>query len=422
MENLYGLHGNGILSRFPITHASVVRMPGMDSSYPPMSSQLIPSPPISSHAPHLFQSLPISSAVSLPSGMDALYNSKGFATAGGYERRLGGRMTLLARTKTSDGTELGVGAIHAQTSWGRDAAHTNRSIEGISQRMEATLGTHYATSVSNPAVVTSGHVIGTSHAIGAAPMPMLLGGDTWPLTCEWLGLTKLVRRASPSSKVDADGKVRLSRGRMDDYICGGGVQPAGPHTVVAPAGRRVNGSGEFVLSDHSIVHVTLGVDHAASAAVTAAAAASAAAAATSAAAASSSGATASLGRSSGRRAPLQVSATPHWSAALHASASAGADAHRSLVASPSTALSKDHRSPVGSPADLPAADLWPKGVPRQIHMCYKTSQIPQQVRDAWTSLNPGFGLGVHSDADCHAFLLRYYGEEIAGIYARIPHG
>ena len=71
-ENRWSLHGNAILSRWPIRDAKVVRMPNM--------------------AP--------------------LFYSRGFETAFGYEKRLGGRMTLFATTG-KEGTQMVVGATHA---------------------------------------------------------------------------------------------------------------------------------------------------------------------------------------------------------------------------------------------------------------------------------------------------------------------
>ena len=88
------------------------------------------------------------------------------------------------------------------------------------------------------------------------------------------------------------------------------------------------------------------------------------------------------------------------------------------AASTSTALvaHESHSSPA-----LPHYD-WPEGIPKVIHFCYKHENIPGFVKEAWSSLNPGFAIQVHGDASCHRFLLEHYGSEIAGFYARVPHG
>ena len=88
------------------------------------------------------------------------------------------------------------------------------------------------------------------------------------------------------------------------------------------------------------------------------------------------------------------------------------------AASTSTALVAhgSHSSPA-----LPHYD-WPEGIPKVIHFCYKHENIPGFVKEAWSSLNPGFAIQVHGDASCHRFLLEHYGSEIAGFYARVPHG
>ena len=193
-ENTYGLHGNAILSRWPLRSPAVVRMPGMDR----------------------------------------LYTSQGFETARGYEKRLGGRMTLFAETLSTAGASVGdgvflLGATHAQTSWAKEPAHTTSSIELIRSHID----------------------------VARRPL-VLLGGDTWNHTCKWLGLAELTPTPSPTNKV-LHGKVHLTaKGGMDDYICARGMKRIGHverfPTVGRPVDRR---KSEFRLSDHVFVTVTV---------------------------------------------------------------------------------------------------------------------------------------------------------------------
>ena len=76
---------------------------------------------------------------------------------------------------------------------------------------------------------------------------------------------------------------------------------------------------------------------------------------------------------------------------------------------------------------LPAADepareaYWPADVPRVVHLCFKTVEaVPAVVQSKWLSMNSGFQVAIHGDAECHQFLLANYGTEIAGYYRRVP--
>ena len=193
-ENLYGLHGNAILSRWPLHDAAVIRMPGITPLY-------------------------------IGSARD---------TAGGYEKRLGSRMTLFASTNV--GFQLLVGATHAQTSWRNDATHTGPALAAITK-----------------------HIAATSHP-GAAS-PVLVGGDTWTTMCDRLGLAGLVNSKGPTNRVVSRGKqrgeVHLSPSGNDDYICGRGFSRVGDVTRLPCAGRPVGGGPQFVLSDHTYVVISV---------------------------------------------------------------------------------------------------------------------------------------------------------------------
>ena len=213
-ENRWGLHGNAILSRWPLYDAEVVRMPGQ--------------------AP--------------------LYSSRGRETAFGYEKRLGGRMTLFAKADVVGMSGISVpappsarlllAAMHAQTSW-KHAAHTSAAINAIK--------TYIASGTTPTSKLAAGGSPGR-------PRRTILGGDTWPGTCRWLGLSGLVTRKSPSNRVSVDGKVRLHPDGKDDYICADeSVKLLEKPSHLAAAGRPVDTRPEFVLSDHVFVVATVEV-------------------------------------------------------------------------------------------------------------------------------------------------------------------
>jgi hypothetical protein len=191
----YGLHGNAILSRWPLTEPQVVRMGGM--------------------AP--------------------LFSSRGRETAGGYEKRLGGRMTLFALTGLGGGggegrrpAELLLGATHAQTSWWGVHSHTSAAIHSMQAHIEQ----------AAPATSARG---------------VLVAGDTWPTLCRWLGLRGLVEKKSPAARVVHGKVVPWGRG-MDDYICGRGFTLAEPPTRNVGVGRPVQSDRpEFALCDHIFI-------------------------------------------------------------------------------------------------------------------------------------------------------------------------
>ena len=87
-------------------------------------------------------------------------------------------------------------------------------------------------------------------------MAVVLGGDTWPATCQWLGLSHLVHGSSPKNRL-VNGKVRLVGRGMDDYICGGNVSEAAPAVRMAAAGKPLRGGDEFVLCDHILIRTTI---------------------------------------------------------------------------------------------------------------------------------------------------------------------
>ena len=134
-------------------------------------------------------------------GMGALYHhnrSRPRDIAGGYEKRLGGRMSLFATTQLA-GTEVLLVATHAQTSWEMDTAHTGAASQLVRTQIA--------------------HIDATAAARGADPPAVLLGGDTWPQTCEWAGLTGLVTDKGRTNWVNPrSSKVAFGARGLDDYI------------------------------------------------------------------------------------------------------------------------------------------------------------------------------------------------------------
>lgn len=203
--NQHGLHGNAILSRWPLHEVEVVRMPGM--------------------AP--------------------LFNGTGSETAFGHEKRLGSRMTIFANTGPP-ASKLIVAATHTQTSWGRHKTHTSAVVQIMLSHLQGRVSGANA----------SKWLMGKD----ASDPLVLLGGDTWPETCKWLGLRSMVRGRSPTAVV-TQGKVVVTRNKpMDDYICGSaGFTTFGAPRRIAGVGHPTNGSGlpEFTLSDHVFVSTQL---------------------------------------------------------------------------------------------------------------------------------------------------------------------
>lgn len=72
-----GLHGNAILSKYPLSNVHVVRSPGIEY----------------------------------------LYGMKNDLTAQGFELRLGGRMTLFATIQSGSNEPIHVGCFHHQMKW-----------------------------------------------------------------------------------------------------------------------------------------------------------------------------------------------------------------------------------------------------------------------------------------------------------------
>ena len=155
-------------------------------------------------------------------------------------------MTLFATTswvdrEDGDATIL-LGATHAQTSWRNDEAHTTAAIS-----------------------LMKAHVSSVQQTYGRSLHAVLIAGDTWPKTCNWLGLRAFVEAPVPANRLHNDKVVFFGRGK-DDYICGDGfnrtMRLVERPVVLKAAGtvQRQSGIREFVLCDHVFVKLTVAIE------------------------------------------------------------------------------------------------------------------------------------------------------------------
>ena len=150
-ENRHGLHGNAILSRWPLDETKIVRMPGISQPF----------------------------------------TGKGPETAFGHERRLGGRMTLFATTvvglaglagsgKSNRGDRTSferilLGATHAQTSRRLDEEHTCAVTEGMRTHITAVAATVVAADLAADAGSMRGSSRSRGSMSGSASVGLLRG-------------------------------------------------------------------------------------------------------------------------------------------------------------------------------------------------------------------------------------------------------
>lgn len=392
-----GLHGNAVLSRWPLWNVSIVRMPGM--------------------AP--------------------LYTSIGRETAYGFEKRLGGRMTLLGLTGVPGQAEIVVGATHAQTSWRRHSAHTQAASALIRSRIDLL-------SASDGGGIGAKGTSSLGGGMHPVRRPVLLGGDTWPETCSWLGIDRLVMTSAPTNIVGTDHKVRLFGRGNDDYICGQGVTLVGGAATYLPAiGLENQGSNphEFVISDH--VFVTAKVRWSNTSTYT------------------------EILRTSPSAA---VRAKPSRQLLDETSTTAQASCNRSYYDRRRHAhhIEDSPPQPTGPNILLKAAAFrlahnkpksfykvylmketyplmrWPSGIPKHIHMtapdvrcespmdryCEFMGGDPNEfLRRMWitSGLNPEFELTVHTDSDCDLFLRQFsnssrHWNDAHKLWSSIPNG
>lgn len=62
------------------------------------------------------------------------------------------------------------------------------------------------------------------------------------------------------------------------------------------------------------------------------------------------------------------------------------------------------------------------GIPENIYMCHKTTDLPSFVTETWQTLNPKYKIHVFSDDKCREYILCEYGKEYADFYTCIPCG
>lgn len=55
-------------------------------------------------------------------------------------------------------------------------------------------------------------------------------------------------------------------------------------------------------------------------------------------------------------------------------------------------------------------------IPKNIYQTYKNKNVPEIVKQRWTTLNPDYKYHLYDDNDCYNFLLKYYNNDIANIF------
>ena len=66
---------------------------------------------------------------------------------------------------------------------------------------------------------------------------------------------------------------------------------------------------------------------------------------------------------------------------------------------------------------------WPRAIPRRIHLSVKhRDDIPRSVIENWETLNPGFEVVVHGDAECMVFLESCFGKSHLKFFQSIRDG
>ena len=66
---------------------------------------------------------------------------------------------------------------------------------------------------------------------------------------------------------------------------------------------------------------------------------------------------------------------------------------------------------------------WPQGIPQLIHLSVDhRDNIPESVIQQWKTLNPGFEVVVHGDAECIEFLSTCFGHSHSEFFQFIPDG
>jgi mannosyltransferase OCH1-like enzyme len=61
-------------------------------------------------------------------------------------------------------------------------------------------------------------------------------------------------------------------------------------------------------------------------------------------------------------------------------------------------------------------------IPKIIHLCYKTKDIPDFIIKNWTKLNPDYKVIIYDNNDCIEFLLKYFGQKHVDIFNHIKDG
>ena len=63
-----------------------------------------------------------------------------------------------------------------------------------------------------------------------------------------------------------------------------------------------------------------------------------------------------------------------------------------------------------------------KIIPKIIHLCYKTKDIPPFIIKKWNKLNPNYKVILYDNNDCIKFLYKYFGQKYVDIFNYIKDG
>lgn len=198
LTDLGGIHGNGILSKWPILDASIVRHPDTSMYYV----------------------------------QDPKYQR---FTADGFERRLGGRMALLAKVEMDHDRSIVVGSLHNQGGVQNEPEQTEPMIKLTSVAIES-------------------QCAGLGFSLEQCPI--VLAGDTWANTGTWLGLDTL---NSPVPKQEQIG-VSVTPGSTlyTDFFMTKRLSLGSPSRAHISAKILDDGS-QVSLSDHQLLSIVLGM-------------------------------------------------------------------------------------------------------------------------------------------------------------------
>ncbi len=61
-------------------------------------------------------------------------------------------------------------------------------------------------------------------------------------------------------------------------------------------------------------------------------------------------------------------------------------------------------------------------IPKKIFLCYKTKNIPEEIKQRWMNLNPDYEVFIYDNNDCIDFLRKYFTKEYVEIFNYLKDG